>query len=218
MSVTRILLVDEDSRLYRLAFARCLTNEAGVCVVETADRSANVVELASRHRPDVVLLGISRQGTREISAAIRLRRRLPNIRTVFLGEGVAESQIDEAIRAGAAGFIDKSKTLEYVIRAVRVIACGQNYYSTNVRDGSLNPLEGDQHTVQAEAPLSILSPREIEVLRHIALGRSAKEVARLLFISERTVNNHRTNLMKKIGIHDRVKLARYAIREGLSEL
>jgi DNA-binding NarL/FixJ family response regulator len=199
-----------------LAFALCAQTDMNV--IGTASTADDAIGLAKSEQPDVVLLDIVMTGLSPFEAVSHFRQDVPKIRIAFLTAHLNDAYVEEAIRVEAAGYIDKSEPLADLVGAVRQVACGQSYYSPSVRDRLVVPRDIKHIRSRERTRRSLLSPRELDVLRYISRGLSAKDAALIMHISERTVNNHRTNLMNKLDIHDRVKLARYAIREGLATL
>ena len=119
------------------------------------------------------------------------------------------------LRSKAAGYVLKTDSLASLLTAVQKVAGGGTFFSEPIRERlSLDPVTG-QLTAQFESRLSQLSDRQIEVLRNLAFGLSVKDVARRMHISVKSVDSHKYRIMQALGIHDRVDLARYAIREGL---
>jgi DNA-binding NarL/FixJ family response regulator len=217
MPTARVLLVD-DQPIVSDALAKALRELPEMTVVDTTTSGEEAVVLARRHSTTLIVLGLSFPGPSMFDVARAIKSELPNVRIAFLAGRVTDSCIGNAIEVDAVGFIDKAETLENVVLAIREVARGGTYFSPNVRDRLAVSPDAKLISSKRQTRRSILSPRELEVLRHIAGGLSAKEVASVLHISERTVNNHRTNLMNKLDIHDRVALARYALREGIVSL
>lgn len=118
---------------------------------------------------------------------------------------------------GISGYLVKTDTLDGVIEAIRSAASGKKYFSPEVRSRFVLNAGGASPDDRHQTLLSKLSSRELEVLRHLARGMSKKEVARTIHLSPHTVDKHASNLMKKLDIHDRVELARFAFREGLAQ-
>ena len=123
--------------------------------------------------------------------------------------------IEQALRSKAAGYVLKTDSLASLLTAVQTVSKGGTFYSEPIRDRvSIDPATGSARA-QFESRLTQLSDRQLEVLRHLAYGLSVKDVARKMHISVKSVDSHKYRIMQSLGIHDRVDLARYAIREGL---
>jgi DNA-binding NarL/FixJ family response regulator len=170
-----------------------------------------------RQRPHVVLLDIDMPGLDPFEAIQELQGVCPEVRVIILSAFVRDHYIDLAWRAGAWGYLAKSDAPDEIIKGIRDVTRGDVAFSPSVRARTASRRAG------APAPtmrsrLEEVTPRELQILRLIAKGRSRNEIADELFLSPLTVDNHRKALMRKLGIHDRVELARFAIAEGLVEV
>ena len=134
--------------------------------------------------------------------------------TMILAIGLYDRFIEAATGSGARSYVLKKDSPDEVITAIKSVLVGQPYYSPSVRER----MQQTRGRSTGDTRLSSLSPRELETLRYIARGMAKKEIAPKMHISVKTVDKHVTQVMEKLGIHDRVELARYAIREGLVEL
>jgi len=211
---TSILLVD-DHMLIREMLQERLTSE-GFEVDSTGD-TAEAIELAIELQPDVAVLDIDMPGRSTFEVARVLHVESPNTRVVFLSAYVRDAYIEQALAVQASGYLCKCEPLEEILAAIGAVANGATCYSRKVLrriviDGS--------HARLAEEPVtrsSLLTNRERDVLLHVARGLSQQQVAHVLDISIKTVQHHLEGVMDKLEIHDRVELARYAIREGIVE-
>jgi len=215
-AVKRILLVD-DHELVRTAIAGALESLEGFEVVGQASSASEALALAVSLRPDLVLMDVDMPGVICFDAVARLRERMPELRVIFLSAYFYDHYIEGALRVGASGYVVKGGPLEVLFDALRTVAEGGAYYSQEVR---ARLVLTDEHPRLAPGPEtrgSTLTTREVEVLSYLARGLSKKEIARTMGISVKTIEHHSASVMKKLDIHDRVELARYAIREGLAE-
>ena len=199
-SPIRVLLAD-DHTLMREGVRRILSADGGIEVVaEVGDGQAAVAETVAR-RPDVAVLDITMPGGGGLEAARQIRRQAPEVRILILSMHLQPEYLLESVRAGAHGYLVKDAAAGELVAGVRAVCGGESYYSAAVSaqmsDLLRRKLEGEE-VVNA---LERLSPREREVLQHIAEGASNKEIAAALGISVRTVETHRDSLMKKLGIH-----------------
>jgi len=212
----KILVVD-DHTLVREAIAEQLSREEGFEVVGTASEAEDVLRMVPKLKPDVVIMDIDMPGMICFDAAQRLTVDDEGPLIIFLSAFFHDHYIEQALRVKARGYVVKTDPPSTLIEAIREVAAGGSYFSDKVRarmvvgDGQVELAE-DGHTV-----VSLLTQREIEVLRYIAQGLSKKEIAATMHLSTKTVENHSARLMAKLDIHDRVELARFAIREGLAE-
>ncbi len=212
---TTILLVD-DQNLLREALALRLSQEPGLSIVATAGDADAAVREAEIHQPHVVLMDIDMPGRCCFDAARAIAAVSPQTAVVFVSAFCHDRYIEAALAVGAAGYLTKDESPGMLIAAIHAARSGSAYYSPEVAARIVADSAGLRLSQPANARVSTLTPRELEILRYIARGMSRKEIARLRQVSEKTVVNHTTNLMNKLNIHDRVHLARYAIREGLA--
>lgn len=213
----RVLCVDDHAFLVeglqaRLSLARDLEF---VGRLPTAD---NLVNEAKRTNADVVLLDIEMPGPDPFEALDDLRRQCPRTRAIMLSAYIRDHYIDSAVNSGAWGYMSKNDDPESITAAIRKVANGEFAFGPSVlerctvrKNGALT--EGNKPVSKLQA----LTPREQQILRMIGKGLSRAEIAKTISRSPKTVDAHRTSIMEKMDIHDRVELARFAIREGLVE-
>jgi DNA-binding NarL/FixJ family response regulator len=211
----RILIVD-DHTLLRESLAVRLRSEPDLDVVDTVADAEQAIRKAESHRPDIVLLDINMPGVDGFDAAARMSRVVPDVRIVFLSAYCNDHFVEQAVRVKAKGYLTKTESPDRLIEALRSVANGESIFSSDVaerlsRIRATEPANGNH-----DAPAH-LTRREHEVLRYIALGLTRREMAETMHISTKTVAAHTSSLMAKLGLHDRVALARYAIRRGLVE-
>jgi len=205
---TRILIAD-DHALFREGLKALIAPEEFQVVAE-ADNGHEAIRLAQRHQPEIALLDISMPGLNGVDAAREVLRASPRSRVMVLTMHKDNAYLAEALRAGARGYILKSRGTVELLEALREVARGEIYISPGLsRAVAESYLGGDA------AIASPLSPREREVLQLIAEGRTTKEIAATLFISYKTAESHRQRIMGKLDIHETASLVRYAIRSGL---
>ncbi len=211
------VILADDHGMVRQALASCLAASPGVARVEQASNGRDAVQLARRVKPDVVVLDIDMPGLGAFDAARQIQRVSPGTRVVFLSAFFHDRYIEQALAAKASAYITKSEPLETILHAIQTAARGRVFFSSDILSRMVVDASGPRLAEAAPTRASKLSPREIEVLRCVARGLAKKEIANHLGISVHTVNRHVTDLMEKLDIHDRVGLARFAIREGLAE-
>jgi len=212
---TRILLAD-DHALVRRGLRLILDAEPDLVVVAEAGDGAEAVELASTGDVDLAILDIAMPRMTGLQAARELSRRAPEVRLLILSMYDNEQYLFEALKAGASGYVLKSVADRDLIEACRAAMRGEPFLypgaiTTLIRDFLQRDRLGDQ------LPESILTAREEEVVKLIAEGHSGKEIADILVISPKTVDRHRANILQKLGLRDRLDVARFAIRAGLVE-
>jgi DNA-binding NarL/FixJ family response regulator len=208
----RVLLAD-DHGLVRAGIKALLQEIEGVEVVGEAADGRSAVEAVEQTRPDVVLMDISMKGLNGIEATAQLHRRQHRVKVVMLSMHAAEEHVARALHAGAAGYIVKDGAADELEKAIDAVMRGETYLSPTL---SLQVVERLLSASDGEpTPLSLLTPRQKEILQLIAEGRSTKEIAHMLGLSIKTVETHRAQLMQRLSIRDVPGLVRYALRAGL---
>ena len=211
--VTRILLAD-DHAVVRRGLRLVLDAEPDLRVVAEAGDGAEAVALASSEDVDLAILDISMPRMTGLQAARELSARTPDVRVLMLSMHDDEQYLFEALRAGASGYVLKSVADRDLIEACRATMRGEPF----LYPGAVHALVRE-HVERArrgeETREDPLSPRETEVVKLIAEGWTSREIADALVLSEKTIERHRSNILEKLGMRDRVELTRYAIRRGL---
>ena len=211
MTPLRVLLAD-DHALVRAGLRSLLNGMPGVEVVAEASDGAEALELATRERPDVVLMDIAMKGMSGLEATTRLRAELPQAKVIILSMHASEEYVLQALRAGAAAYLIKDAATAELELALKSVARGENYLSPAI---SRQVVDGYVQRVGAAADADPLTPRQRDVLRRIAEGRSTKQIAFELNLSVKTVETHRAQIMERLSIRDVAGLVRYAMRTGL---
>jgi len=212
--VTRILVAD-DHAIVRKGLRLVLDAEPDLQVVAEADDGAAAVERALEDDVDLAILDISMERKTGLQAAAELRKRRPELRVLILSMYDNEQFLFEALKAGAAGYVLKSGADGDIVNACRAAMRGEPFlYPAAIQALIRDLIEQSSERGEVFEPLSA---REVEVLKLIAEGQSSKEIAALLVLSVKTVERHRSNILRKLNLRDRVELTRYAIRRGLIE-
>ena len=211
------IVVADDHALVRGALAERLRREPEFEVVGTAGTADEAIELAMQLQPHVVLMDIDMPGLICFDAARTMMTTSPEVRVIFLSAFIHDWYIEQALAVKARGYITKREPPERVVSAIREVAAGGAFFSDEVRSRLVVDSSGAKLAEESKSRASTLTSREVEVLRYIAKGLSKKEVAQTMHLSVKTIDRHCANLMQKLDIHDRVELARFAIREGLAE-
>jgi len=211
----RILLAD-DHQIVRQGLRQLLDLEPDMEVVEEASDGREAVEAAKRARPDVAIVDLSMPELNGIEATRQIAEAGLKIRVLCLSMHKEQKMIGAMLRAGAAGYLLKSCAARELAQAVRTVARGETFLSTAVAGSVVDQLL--DRSGSAETAFATLTPRELQVLQLIAEGLSAKEAGGRLGISQKTVLAHRRNIMDKLDLHSTAELARYALREGVTEL
>lgn len=209
----RLLLVD-DHAVVRSGLRMLLENERDVEIIGEASSAAEAIEATARLKPDVILMDIGLPDKSGIDATREIKRRTSETAIVALTIHEDEEYFFKMLEAGASGYVPKRAAPEELITAIRAAATGQVYlYPSLAKLLVRDYLDGGR--VSTEQPVSDLTDREQEVLTYLAEGASNEEIAVSLVISPKTVARHRENIMRKLNLHSRSELVRYAIRKGI---
>jgi DNA-binding NarL/FixJ family response regulator len=206
-------LVADDFPIVRSGLRKVLDANPDLEVVAEAEDGAEAVEKALKEDVDLVILDISMPRMTGIQAAAELHKRKPEIRVLILSMHDNEQFLFEALKAGASGYVLKSGADRDIVDAARAAMRGESF----LYPGAVSALVRDYLDRRGDEAKGFdpLTPRELEILKLIAEAHTSKEIAETLFISVKTVERHRANILEKLGMRDRVELTRYAIRRGL---
>ena len=207
----KILLAD-DHALFRAGLRALLSDIAEVQIVAEASDGEQAVRLAASTEPDLVFLDIAMPVLGGLAATEKIKAARPATRIIVLSMHLTEDYIRRALSAGADGYMVKDSAPSELGVAVQAVMAGGNYLSPAAASVLIkHALPG----MKGADPLALLSPRQAEVLRMVAEGKSTKEIARLLDLSPKTVDIHRAQVMQRLDIHDVAGLTRFAVRVGL---
>ena len=210
--VTRILIAD-DHAIVRSGLRKVIDSKPDMEVVAEAEDGAEAVDKALKEDVDLAILDVSMPRMTGIQATAELHKRKPALKTLILSMHDSEQFLFEALKAGASGYVLKSGADTDIVDACRAAMRGDSYlYPSAVATLVRDYVERGGH---GEEEFDVLTPRELEVLKLIAEARTSKQISEALFISIKTVERHRQNILDKLGMSDRVELTRYAIRRGL---
>lgn len=206
----RIVVMD-DHALFREGFAALLAREPDIEVVGQAADVPTVIDLCRRLEPDIVFLDIAAPPAGGIAALRTICQELPRTRAVMLTVSERHDHLLSALAAGASGYLLKTVDFDDLVRSVRQIAAGQIAISPAMTDKLVRHLQGNAAPANV-TPVRTLSSREQEILEQVAMGKTNKEIARALSISEHTVRAHLRSMMDKLRVENRVQAAAYASR------
>jgi two-component system NarL family response regulator len=214
----RVLVVD-DHVLYRRGLERVLELEEDIVIVGEASDGAEAVARAEELVPDVVLMDVRMPRSSGIEACVAIREVAPSARIVMLTMSEEEADLFSAVQAGANGYLLKDVPGEEIAASLRAVHGGQSLISPSMASHLLAEFAALSRRGAARdaaaVPAPRLTARELEVLRLVARGRSNRDIAGELFISENTVKNHVRNLLEKLQLHSRMEAAMYAVKEKL---
>ena len=207
----RVIIAD-DHGIVRSGVRMLLERQDDIEVVAEASDGAEARDVAIRERPDIAILDVKMPKLTGLQATREIRDQAPEVSVLILSMYDDDRYLFEALKAGASGYVLKAQADSDLLAAVRAIERGEPFLTPAAQRALIKDVLGDGigHTDE-------LTPREQEVVKLVAEAHTNKEIAEILHLSEKTVENHRSNAMKKLGMRDRVELVRYAIRRGLIE-
>lgn len=212
------VLIAEDHAIVREGIASLLRQEGHFQIVGEADDGRNATQLAGELRPDIILMDLSMPNINGTEAIKEIKQRYPEIHIVVLTIHNSEEYIRATLRAGADGYVLKDDSSEELLSALHHVAAGKTYLTPSIcRNVLADFLRGGEEEERAFS-WEQLSHREREVLKLVAQGERNRDIAKYLSLSEKTVEKHRSNLMKKLDLHSAAQLTTYAIRNGLITL
>ncbi len=212
MTQTRVLLAD-DHTLVRAGLRKLLESIPLVEVVGEANDGLTVVQMAEALKPELILMDIAMPGLNGLESTARITRTCPDVRVMILSMHQNEEYVRQALRHGAVAYLLKDAAPMELELAIAAVLRGETYLSPAVSRGVVTDYV--QRLRSDDVPGAQLTPRQREVLQLVAEGLSSKEVARRLDVAVKTVESHRSQLMKLLDIHEVAGLVRYAVRAGL---
>lgn len=215
---TRVLVVD-DHELFSEALAMLLERQPDVRLVgsaRTADEAFRLIEQSGSERPEVVLMDLDLPGVDGIQATRRIRELAPEVKIVVLTAIQDPEIIADALAAGACGYVPKTRAVDELMDVVRRAAAGELVMPERDLAPVLEQLRGERSRSHAELMLRRLTPRETEILRALAAGETATQIAARLGISALTVQSHVKSILAKLGVHSKIEAVTLAWRHGLT--
>ena len=207
------VLVADDHGIVRAGIKLLLERQADLDVVAEAEDGVEAVEQALASQPDLCILDVGMPRLTGLQAAREIRSQLPGVRVLMLSMHDDEHYVFEALKAGASGYVLKREADQDLVGAVRAVGRGEAFLTNAAERSIIRQWMADG----AEGPVIPLTPREEEVVKLITEAFTNAQIASILHLSEKTVESHRANVLRKLGMRDRVELVRYAIRRGLVE-
>lgn len=210
MSFTHRVIVADDHALVRAGLISLIGALPDFEVVGEAGDGREVLKLVSRLEPEVVIMDIAMPELNGLGAAERIHSSHPKTKVIILSMHADEEYVAQALRAGVAGYLLKGAARDELETALKVVTFGQTYLSPSI---SRQVVENFMHG--GPTALSQLTSRQREILQLIAEGKSTREIAKLLHVSVKTVETHRSRLMERLDMHDTAALVRFAVSKGL---
>ncbi len=220
MNTTTTVLIVDDHAMVRAGIRSILEHAEGYTVVAEAENGRDAIALASKHAPDVALIDVAMPDLNGIEATRKIHAADPKIAVIGLSMHSDARYVNGMLDAGGCGYLLKTCDADELLRAIKAVRRGQIYVTsdlTHVLVDRRRPKGGETSRAGAPPP-DALTPREREVLQLIAEGLTSKEIGARLDVALKTVESHRTNVMRKLELHSIADLTRYAIREGLTPL
>ena len=208
----RILIAD-DHGIVRGGLKLLIDRQPDMEVVAEAEDGVEAFERALATKPDLCVLDVSMPRLTGLQAARQIRAHMPHTQVLMLSMHDDQRYVFDALRAGAAGYVLKRDVDDALLDAIRAVSRGEAFVTHAVERSLIRDWMSDSST----GPDEPLSPREQEVLKLISEAHTNREIAETLHLAEKTVESHRANILRKLGMRDRVELVRYAIRRGLTE-
>lgn len=220
MGQPRTILLVDDHNLFREGLKMIIRRDSGFTVVAEAKNAEEGLRSALSVKPDIALLDISLPGRSGIDLAREIHAKLPEVRIIMVSMFSRPELVSEAVEAGASGYVNKGSSPETLLHGIRLVADGQFYLDGAVSQELVAVLGEKGHWAHRETNTEYgqLSSREQEVLRMIAEGVPSRDIGERLFISVKTVENHRANILHKLGLKTTVDLVKYAARIGLIDV
>ncbi|KAB1440906.1 response regulator [Pseudodesulfovibrio senegalensis] len=214
----RVMIVD-DHPLFREGLKAIVREAEGFSVVAEAGSGTEAMDRALEHRPDIVLMDIALPSKSGIQTIAELRSKLPNTKYVVISMHSEADYIVEAFRAGANGYMIKKSAGTQLLEGLKSVASGGMFLDSALSAEVMQRLVNLSDEDEGENdPVSLLTSRERQVMQHVVEGKTTREIAEELFISPKTVENHRANMMRKLGFSSTVELLRFAARTGVIDL
>lgn len=211
----KVLLAD-DHQIIRDGLRSLLTNEPDIEVVGEANDGRATVEMTQRLKPDIVVMDITMPGLNGIEATRQVRAISSDIKVLALSMHADKRFVAGVLHAGASGYVLKNCAFRELIQAIHTVAVNQTYLSPTIADIVVESYV--RHSPLPASSLSVLTPREREVLQLIAEGLTLKKIAATLCVSPKTIETHREQIMRKLNASGVAELTKYAVREGLTSL
>lgn len=214
MKTIKVVLA-EDHTIVRQGLRSLLEQQAGIEVIAEAENGRQAVQIAEQLKPDLVLMDFSMPELNGLEATRQIKQRAPDVKVLILTRHTNQEYVKSILRAGASGFLIKKSAADKLVLAIKSIYQGDSFLDSSI---SKKVIERYLHQSDRENEEVKITPRQREVLQLIAEGHPNRDIASTLHISVKTVDNHRANLIQKLGLNSTAGLIQYAIRVGIISL
>jgi len=211
------IILADDHHIVRQGLRSLLESEQHFRLVGEAGDGLDAVRLANKLKPDVLITDLMMPGLNGLEVTRQVTKSLPQTKVIILSMYTDDAYVLESLKNGASGYVLKGSQASDLIHAVREVASGRRYLSPPLSERALELYASRVESVPDD-PFDLLTTREREVLQLVAEGRTSAEIAGQLFISPRTAEGHRANLMRKLGLQNHAELVRYALKRGILPL
>lgn len=205
------ILIVEDHKLITQAWKMLLEQQANFNVVGVADNAQDAYEMCMGYRPDIVLMDINLKDSNGIDATAQITNSLPKTKVIGLSLHSDVSIVKRLISEGAKGYLSKDVDRKEMIDAIEKVHHGEIYIASEIKDRYFNSM---MHVPLTNSARNELTSKEIEIIKLVTTGMTSKEIGEKLFISPRTVDTHRHNILKKLNLPNAAQLSRWAIEKG----
>ena len=220
MAPKKTILIVDDHPLFREGLKALIERKPGFSVVGEAGTAREGLQLAMELKPELAVVDISLPDKSGIELTRSIRSKLPQIRVLIVSMHSKIQYITEALQAGANGYVVKESAADRLIQGLEAVSRGEYFLDSSLSHSVVKRLVDlpEQELRISDKSYGTLTAREQQVLRMVAEGRSTKDIAGDLFISPKTVDNHRANIMEKLNLHNTIELVRYAAKLGLIDI
>lgn len=212
----RILIAD-DHAIVRHGLRQSLSREEGLMVVAEAENGRRAAELAAEYNPDLIIMDVSMPDMNGIEASLKILKTNPGIRIIALSMHPEKQYVLAMMKSGARGYLVKTNLFEELLTAIRTVMDGNVFLSPEITEHIVDSVIHPGENREAQV-FYTLSSREREILQLIAEGRTHYEIAERLFISKKTVDSHKLNIMKKLNLDSIPALTKFAVKHGITSL
>jgi len=211
-----ILIVD-DHKMFRDGLKTLLLQKLDLSEVHEAENGMKAITIAEKYHPDIAIVDISMPELNGLEATRQIIQNSPNTTVIILSMHSDRRFVVEALKAGAKGYLLKDTDIDELVQAIKNVLVNRPFVDSKISDLIIRDYIDLAHQDESSA-FKLLSAREREVLQKIAEGKSTREIADMLFVSVKTIETYRKNIMDKLDLHSIAELTKYAIREGLTSL